>query len=169
MSDAPRPHLALIVAADRDGVIGRDGELPWHLPDDLRRFRRLTTGHTVLMGRRTYESIGRPLPKRRNLVLSHRAGYAPAGVEVFPSFEAACTAADAADTLFVLGGSSVFAAALPHADTLHLTRVDASVPGDVHLPLIDWSQWTLAAEEHHPADERHAHPFVFQDFRRMSP
>lgn len=162
--------LAVIVAASTNDVIGRDGELPWHLPDDLKRFKRLTLDHPVVMGRRTFESIGRPLPRRRNLVLSSRPAYAPDGVEVFPSLERAIdAAAPAGGTLFVLGGSRVFAEALPRARVLHLTRVLAEVEGDVVLPPIDWSAWHRVEAVEHPADARHEHPFVFETYRRNAP
>jgi dihydrofolate reductase len=135
---APLPPLALIVAVARDGTIGRDGTLPWHLPEDLRHFKRLTRGHAIVMGRRTFESIGRALPERRNLVVSRTLASAPPGVEVFASLDAALDAARATDPEpFVIGGAALYAEALPRATTLHLTEVDRDVSGDVRFPPFD--------------------------------
>jgi dihydrofolate reductase len=112
----PLPPLALIVAVARDGIIGRDGALPWHLPEDLRHFKRLTRGHAIVMGRRTFESIGRPLPERRNLVVSRTLAAPPPGVELFPSLDAALAAARTTDPEpFVIGGAALYAEALPRA------------------------------------------------------
>jgi len=161
-----RPRLAIIVAVADNGVIGRDNDLPWRLRDDLRRFKALTTGHTVIMGRRTYESIGRPLPDRRNIVLSRNADFAPAGVEVFQDLDSALAAAASEARVFVLGGRGVFAEALPHTDVLHLTRVHAEVDGDVYFPELELAAWVLEHSERHPADEHNEHPFSFADYRR---
>lgn len=157
--------LALIVACAENRVIGRDGDLPWRLPDDLRRFRRLTTGHAILMGRRTWESIGRPLPKRRNLVVT-RARIERAGVETFTSLETALEAvADEAEP-FVIGGEALYAAALPRATRIHRTLVRAEVEGDAFFPQVDWSAWNLRFDERHEADAEHAHAFHFQTWER---
>jgi dihydrofolate reductase len=158
-------RLELIVAMDPDGVIGRDNQLPWHLPDDLRYFKRVTTGHTLVMGRRTFESIGRPLPNRRNLVLSRQPGWRCPGVEVFPDLDAALTAAGPGP-VFIIGGAELFRAALPRAAVLHLTRVHQRHPGDVLFPPIG-PGWTLAWEEVHPADESHASGFTIQRLERL--
>lgn len=158
-------NLAIIVAADPDGVIGSDNQLPWHLPDDLRHFRAITTGHTVLMGRKTYESIGRPLPNRRNLVLSRREDWQhPAGVEVFPDIATAMTAAGN-EQVFAIGGAEIFRWALPRAHTLYLTRVHCSYPGTVYLPDIG-SGWQQVEEQFHPADATHSCAFSFQRWIR---
>ncbi|AGA32758.1 Dihydrofolate reductase [Thioalkalivibrio nitratireducens DSM 14787] len=164
--DGIDPRLEIIVAMDPDRVIGRDNALPWHLPDDLRHFRRLTTGHTVVMGRRTHESIGRPLPDRRNLVLTRQPGWAAPGVEVFAAFEEALAAADSG-RVFVIGGAELFKAALPRAAVLHLTRVHDRHPGDVRFPAFG-DDWTLVWEEDHPPDERHSSGFTFQRLERSA-
>ena len=120
-----RPRISLLVAVARNGVIGAAGGMPWHLPEDLKRFKRLTTGHAIVMGRRTFESIGKPLPGRRNLVVSTTLSSSP-GVEVFPSLEDAIHAARATDPLpFVIGGARLYREALPRATDLHVTWVDA--------------------------------------------
>lgn len=158
--------LALVVAVAENGVIGRGGDLPWHLPADLRHFKRLTRDHTVVMGRRTYGSIGRPLPRRRNIVLSRDPDYRPAGVDVATSLGTALGMTAPEDQIFVIGGAGVFAEALPMASVLHWTRVHAEVEGDVEFPPVDWGAWHLDWEERHDADGRHPYPYTFQRFLR---
>ncbi len=161
--------LSLIAACAENRVIGRDGDLPWRLPDDLRRFKRLTRGHAVIMGRRTWESLrGRPLPERRNLVVT-RATIDVPGVETFRSLEAALASVADDPEPFVIGGEALYAAALPHADRVYLTVVHAEVAGDAFFPEVDWSGWKLVEDEPHPADERHAHDFHFRTFVRELP
>jgi len=164
-SPMANPNLAIIVAADPNGVIGHDNRLPWHLPDDLRQFRALTTGHTLLMGRKTFASIGRPLPQRRNLVLTRQRDWlAPPGIEVFPDPESAVAAAGST-RVFVIGGAEVFRWGLPRAQTLYLTRVQQNYPGTVFLPALG-SGWQLIDERFHPADVEHASAFTFQHWSR---
>lgn len=165
-SNAIDPRLELIVAMDPDRVIGRDNQLPWHLPDDLRYFKRTTTGHTVLMGRRTYESIGRPLPNRRNLVLSRQPGWAAQGIEVFADLDSALDAAGP-DRIFIIGGADLFRVALPRTAVLHMTRVHDRFPGDVFFPPLG-EGWNVAWEEPHAADERHASAFTIQRLERST-
>ncbi len=161
--------LALIVACAENRVIGRDGGLPWHLPDDLRRFRELTTGHAIVMGRRTWESIGRPLPKRRNLVVT-RARLAVEGIETFTSYaaarDAACGSGGEEGEAFVIGGERLYAEALPDATRLHRTLVHAEPAGDAFFPEVDWAEWERVDAEPHPADERHEHAFTFETWER---
>ena len=134
--------LALVVAHAHDRVIGREGGMPWHFSEDLRHFKRLTRGHAVLMGRKTYESIGRPLPDRRNLVISRQPGYAAEGCEVFPSFEAALAAARETDPLpFVIGGAAIYSLALPRATRLYVTEIDEAIEGDTRFPAYDPAAW----------------------------
>lgn len=155
--------VSLIAAVARNGVIGNDGDLPWHLPADLKRFRELTTGHYVLMGRKTHESIGRPLPERTNVVLSRSTTYEAPGCTVAPSIGAALERARAAGETetFVIGGAGVYEAALPRADRLYLTRVATDAPGDVRFPKLNEHVWRETLYEEHPADDRHAHAFAF--------
>jgi dihydrofolate reductase len=157
-------RLILIAAVADGGVIGRANTLPWYLPADLRRFKQLTTGHTVIMGRKTYESMGRPLPNRRNLVITGSKDFRPAGVTLVPSMEDALKLAKDDGDVFVIGGARVFEAALPVADRLELTRVHAAIPGDVYFPPFNPADWTLASEEKHPADDRNQYPYSFQTF-----
>ena len=151
----------LVCALDRNYAIGRDGALPWHLPDDLRRFKALTLGHPMLMGRKTAQALGRALPGRRNLVLT-RSGRVPfAGMEAVASVaDARVLAGDAA--LMVIGGGEEFALTLPDADAMHLTFVDTEVEGaDAWFPRFDESEWRVTARATHPSDA--THPYAFED------
>jgi dihydrofolate reductase len=151
--------VALVAMAD-NGVIGRGNGLPWRLPDDLRRFKALTLGHAVLMGRRTFDSIGHALPGRRNLVLTRDGEWQAPGCEPVHSLEEALGRAPDA-TLFVIGGAEVFSLAWPVVRRLELTEVHADVEGDTRLRGFDRAGWREVAREEHAADARHAHPFSF--------
>lgn len=162
--------LTLIAALDRNRAIGRGNTLPWHLPDDLKRFKALTLGKPVLMGRKTAESLGRALPKRRNLVLT-RSGRVPfEGMEAVDSIDAAIALAqaDGAAELCVIGGGALYALALSHAAEMHLTHVDTVVDGcDAFFPAFDPAQWRVVAREAHAVDEKHAFAFAFVDYARV--
>lgn len=153
-------QVALIVAVAANGVIGNGNDLPWRLPDDLRRFKALTVGKPVLMGRRTFDSIGRPLPQRRNIVISRQPGLAIDGCEVAGSLQQAIELAGEVPEVMVIGGAQIYRQALPLAAVIHLTRVHAEVPGDAVFPPLP-AGWREVASEQHPADERHAHAFTF--------
>lgn len=161
-------QLSLVAAVADNGVIGRGGGLPWHLPDDLRHFRQVTLGKPVLMGRHTHESIGRALPGRRNLVLSRNAGAVP-GVEFCDSIDQALARCSDAAEVCVIGGAAVYALALPRAALMHLTRVHASVEGDVSFPAVDWSRWHEIERHDHPVDARHAYALSFITLERIGP
>lgn len=161
--------ISIIVAVAENGVIGSDNRLPWHLPDDLKRFKALSLGNPVVMGRRTFESIGRPLPGRTNVVISRQPGLSIEGVIVAPSLDAALAAAGAIAEVVVIGGAEIFRQVLPRTDIIHLTRVHARVAGDVHFPDLDPAKWREAAVEHHAADERHQYPFSFVTLQRIRP
>lgn len=154
-------RVSLVVAADARGGIGLQGGLPWHLPDDLKRFKALTMGKPIIMGRRTHQSIGRPLPGRRNIVISRSEELEPAGCEVAGSLDAALELAGDAPEVCVIGGAEIYRLALPLADVLHLTRVEAVVDADTFFPQIDPGEWQERAREPHAADERHAYPYTF--------
>ncbi len=160
------PSIALIAAMDRNRAIGRDNALPWHLPEDLKRFKSLTMGGTLLMGRRTAEAIGRALPGRTNLVLT-RSGRSPVpGMQAVASLDEALTQLTGA-TLWVIGGEEVYRLALPRADTLHLTMVDTAVEGaDAYFPKFDPALFQLQSESIHPADPHHAWAMRFRDYCR---
>jgi dihydrofolate reductase len=161
------PQLALIAALARNRVIGRDNRLPWHLPADLRFFKQTTMGKPLLMGRRTWESIGRPLPGRRMIVLSRDPDYQAPGGAVARSLDEAVERAGAVPEIMVIGGATLYRQTLPRAERLYLTRVDMDVPGDVWFP--DWNErdWRLVWEEAHPADTEHAWPYQFQRWERV--
>lgn len=167
MSAEPERAIALVAALDRNRAIGRAGDMPWHLPDDLARFKRLTLGKPVLMGRRTALSIGRALPGRRNFVLS-RHGEAPYPTqETVRSLDAAVTAAAGAE-LMVIGGGEIYALALPLATRLYLTEIDACVDqADTWFPAFDRVHWREETRMRHGADARHAHAFDFVDYTRL--
>jgi dihydrofolate reductase len=162
-------RLSLVVAVARNGVIGRDNRLPWRLPDDLAYFKRVTMGHPVVMGRRTWQSIGKPLPGRTNIVVTHDPAFQAPGCVVAHSLEEAWRAAGGADEACVIGGTSLFAETLPLADVIHLTEVEADVEGDTYFPGFDRSAWTETEVERHAADARHAYPFRIVRLERRSP
>lgn len=158
------PRIALVAALARNGTIGAGNALPWRLAEDLRHFKALTLGHPIVMGRRTFESIGRPLPGRRNLVVSRNRAFAAAGCEVHASLQGAIAACGAADVLFVIGGAQVYAQALPLARCLHLTEIDADFPGDVRFPEFDRREWIESSRERHRAEA--GFDFDFVTYRR---
>jgi dihydrofolate reductase len=157
-----KPRVTLIVAVADTGVIGRDNSLPWHLPEDLKRFKRLTMGKPIVMGRKTYESIGKPLPGRSNIVLTRDANYRRDGVIVVQDVDAAMRAAGEAPEIMVIGGADLFRLFLPRAGRVHLTRVHGDIPGDVMWPELDKREWSAVERETHAADERHAWPMTFE-------
>ena len=161
--------VSLIAAVARNGVIGRAGALPWKLPADMKRFRELTTGHHIIMGRRTYQSIGRPLPERTNLVLSHAPDFDAPGCAVVSGLASALELArkGGESEAFVIGGRALYELALPRADRLYLTRVDAEVDGDIRFPPFDEAEWREASRQEHAADERHEHPFALTVLERL--
>lgn len=154
--------LTAVVAATENNVIGRDNGMPWHLPADLQHFKAVTLGKPVLMGRRTFAAIGRPLPGRRNLVLSRDLGFVAAGVETFSTLEQALAAAGDVDELMIIGGQTVYELALPHVQRVHLTRLHMQVEGDAHFPDLPTEQWReVSRSARRPADERNACDMTF--------
>ena len=151
MSVAPRVYLVAAVA--RNGVIGAQGQLPWHLPEDLRHFRKITLGHPVIMGRRTWESLGKPLPGRENIVISRRPGFEAPGASVALSLEAAIALCAGEPAVFVIGGAEIYAAALALADGLVLTEIDADYAGDTRFPDWDRAAWRATQRETHTSAE----------------
>jgi dihydrofolate reductase len=160
-------RISIIAAVSRNGVIGRDGDLPWRLSSDLRRFKRLTMGGCLIMGRRTFESIGRVLPGRTSIVLSRRELPEMEGRIVVHSLDEAlarCTGEEA----FVIGGGDVYRQALPRADRLYLTAVHADIEGDVRFPQVDESQWNVVEEAFHPAGENDQYASTFRVLDRTA-
>ncbi len=160
-------EIVLVAALAKNGVIGREGALPWRLPDDLERFKALTIDKPIVMGRKTYASIGRPLPKRRNVVLS-RSPHAIEGVEVVASVADALALLRDAPEVCVIGGGEIYGAFLPHATKLELTHVETEVEGDARFPSIDEASWQVIAETHHEADAQHAHPMRYVTYVRRA-
>ncbi|MCC0091024.1 type 3 dihydrofolate reductase [Aeromonas veronii] len=160
--------ISMIAAMAHDRVIGKDNQMPWHLPADLAHFKRITLGKPILMGRKTFESIGRPLPGRRNLVISRNPDYQAEGIEVVGSVEAALAllAGSSVEELMVIGGGHLYAEMLPSADCLYLTRIDLAVEGDTRFPAFDDGQWQRIECESHPADEKNPHPYSFEIWQR---
>jgi dihydrofolate reductase len=163
-----QPLISLIVAMAQNGVIGRDNALPWRLPEDLKRFKAFTLGKTILMGRKTYESIGRPLPGRANLVLTRDRNWIAAGVTVVHSVEQALTQAAPGKELVVIGGAEIYRLVLPFARRIYLTHVHADVPGDTFFPDFDSTQWADVECRMHPADDQHAFPLTFVTLERRT-
>ena len=158
--------LTLIVARARNGVIGRDNQLPWHLPEDLAHFKRVTMGRPIVMGRKTWESIGRPLPGRRSLVVSRDPHYAAPGAEVVGSLDEALARTAAEPEVFVIGGAQLYAVAAPRAQRLVLTELDADFEGDAHFAAPDPAHWNEVAREHHGPTAERAWGYDFVTYER---
>lgn len=159
--------ISIVVAQSRNGVIGLDGRLPWHIPSDLRRFKALTTGGAVLMGRRTFESLpdtARPLPGRRNVLVSSDPGYRAAGAEVFASLGAALAACE--NDCFVIGGGTVYEQALPLADCVHVTEIHATTTGDTYFPPLHPDQWDCIESSEPTSENGHTFHFAVYERRR---
>lgn len=159
-------RVSLVVAMARNRVIGRDNALPWRLPADLAHFRKVTMGHPVVMGRRTFESIGKALPGRKNIVITHNREYDAPGCTVVNSLDEAWKAAGNAEEVCVIGGTTLFDETLSFADAIHLTEVGADVEGDTYFPEFDRSEWSEREIARHPADERNAYPFRILELTR---
>lgn len=171
-----RPTANIIAAMSENRVIGKDGQLPWRLPDEMKHFMRLTTGHTVVMGRKTFESINsKPLPNRRNIIVTRNPDYTAEGIETATSVKDAINLASTLSTnhqpptpnLFICGGQQVYTEALPLTDHLYLTLVHAEFHGDTHFPEFDPADWQLTDEVRHEPDERHKYAFTFQRYERL--
>ena len=158
MSKSPR--LTLIAAVARNRVIGSDNALPWRLPADIKRFKELTLGHPIIMGRKTWVSLGRPLPGRSNIVISRDPDFSAPGATVVASLAAALAACAGAQEAFVIGGAEIYALALPAAQCLQLTEIDRAFPGDTHFPDFDPSAWRETARERHRAEAGFDYAFV---------
>ena len=165
---AQAPVVSLIVAMAQNGVIGRDNALPWHLRQDLRRFKAQTLGKPILMGRKTFESIGRPLPGRTNIVLTRDPNWSAAGVIAVRSVEEALARASGATELVAIGGAEVYRLVMPFARRMYLTNVQADVPGDTYFPEFDPTQWADVDCDAHPADEHNDYPVTFVTLERRT-
>jgi dihydrofolate reductase len=159
--------VSLVAAMAENRVIGRGGTLPWRLPKDLQHFKRVTLDHTVIMGRKTFEEIKRPLSNRRNVVISRNPGFRPGGATVVPDLDEALALGATEREVFVIGGGEIYRLALPRADRLYLTVVHAQIEGDTYFPPFDADAWVLDEEERHEADELHAYAFTFRRYSRL--
>ncbi len=160
----------MIAAMANNRVIGKDNQMPWHLPADLKFFKNVTMGKPILMGRNTYESIGRPLPGRENIIISRNEDYKVDGASVFPSIEAAltyCRSNKSHDEVMIIGGGAIYKQALPHADNLYLTYIDLDTDGDTFFPdHNEFGVWDETFSEAHHSDEKNAHNYVFKKLEK---
>ena len=161
MGNAEEPsRVSLIVAMSKNRVIGANGKIPWHLPGELRLFKDLTMGHHIIMGRKTWESIGRLLPGRTTVIVTRQRGYSVPGAIVTHSLQDAIVASRGDDEVFVIGGAEIFREALPLADRVYLTTVDAEMAGDTFMPAFESAGWREASSRPFPADERNRYPYT---------
>ena len=164
---APAPlRIALIAAVAANGVIGADNQLPWRLPEDLKRFRALTLGHAVIMGRKTWESLPRALPERQNIIVTRQHGYAAGGADTAPSFAAALGCVRMPEPVFCIGGGEIYRAALPFATTLHLTEIAHSFDGDARFPPFERNDWRETAREVHTPDQPGGFAYAYVTYER---
>ncbi len=161
--------ISIIVAIAQNNVIGGDNRLLWHIREDLQRFKRITTGHPVVMGRKTFESLGRPLPNRQNVVITRQKDFRAEGCTVVGSLDEAFALFDASEEVFVIGGAEIYRQALPLAAKLYLTHVEAEYKGDTFFPEINLQNWEEVARERHERGEQFEYPFEFIDYRRILP
>lgn len=161
--------LKAIVAYAENRVIGKDNDLIWHLPDDLKHFKRHTAGKTIIMGRKTWDSLGgRPLPNRRHIVITRSTDFAADGAEVVNSLEAAIDLAQYEEEVFIVGGAQIYTLSLPLIDVLEITEVHAEFEGDAYFPVFEEADFELTSQEHHPEDEKHQYSFTFKTWKRKA-
>lgn len=158
--------IEFVVAMSENRVIGRKNDLPWRLPKDLKHFKATTLGHAILMGRKTYESIGRPLPDRTNIILTSDPGYVAPGCHVVSSVEEALEMSEAFDRFMVVGGAKVYEQFLPYVEIIHMTIVHQTIEGDAFFPELDPNEWDERTLEQHPQDSKHEHAFSFKCLHR---
>lgn len=161
-------NLTIIAAMSENRVIGRDNDLAWHLPDDLKRFKELTKGHHVIMGRKTFESVGKPLPGRTNIIVTNQKEYKAPGCIIVHTLKEAIQKAENDKQPYIIGGGKIYDQALPLCDTLEITHIHAQVEGDTYFPEVDTSKWQIVAKESHPADDKHEFAFDFLTYQRVS-
>jgi len=160
------PRLSLIVAMARNRVIGANNAIPWHLPGELKMFKTITMGHHIIMGRKTWESIGRLLPGRTTVVVTRQQDYLVPGAIVSNTLDGALAACQGDDEIFVIGGAQLFSAALPRADRIYLTVVDAEVPGDIHMPEFDLGAWRVHSLQSFNADDKNPYDYELTVYDR---
>ena len=161
--------FSVIAAVAQNHIIGKDNDLPWHLPDDMKFFKQTTKGHTLIMGRKSFEALGKPLPGRRHIIITRKKDYQPEGVEVVHSLSEALMAAphpDWPNEVFITGGAEIYGLALSVCNKMYITHVHGSVEGDTYFPAIDWQYWQLQSEAYHIRDDKHAYSFCFSVYDR---
>lgn len=159
--------IILIAAAAENNALGKNNQLLWHLPDDFKRFKQVTTGHHIIMGRKTFESFPKPLPNRMHVIITRQKYNAPDGCIVVDSLEQALAACPENEDVFVIGGGEIYKLAMPVADKIDLTRVHTTFDADTFFPEIDPDQWQLASSEFHEKDDRHQYDFTFEQYKRV--
>lgn len=159
--------LSIIVAISANNAIGKDNQLLWHLPADLKHFKEITTGHTIIMGRKTYDSIGKPLPNRRSIVITRNPDLKIEGVEVVTSLKAAIELCKSDDEAFIIGGAEIYQQALPFTTHIYLTRVHQSYEADAFFPELDQTTWNEINSASHPADEKNKVAYSFSTLERV--
>ena len=162
-----KQNVSMIVAASENNVIGVEGGLPWHISSDLKRFRKLTTGHHIIMGRKTFESIGRLLPQRTTVIITRNSDYHFDGAKIAGSIRAALQVAEHDAVPFITGGAEIYKAAMDYIHTIHLTRVHTEIKGDTFLPEINFSQWKLESTQRHAADNKNEFDYSFETYLRV--
>ncbi|RZJ64556.1 MAG: dihydrofolate reductase [Flavobacterium sp.] len=158
--------IILIAAAAQNNALGKDNDLLWHLPDDFKRFKQLTSHHYIIMGRKTFESFPKPLPNRTHVVITRQKEYDPEGCIVVGSLDEALKTVPSGEDVYVIGGGEIYALSLPFADVIELTRVHESFAADAFFPDFDKNEWRLEASEYHPKDERHKFDFTYETYVR---
>jgi dihydrofolate reductase len=158
--------VTMVVAIGENNAIGKNNELLWYLPKDLRHFKTITSGHTVIMGRKTFESVGKPLPKRRNIIITRNTEFAVEGAEVVHTIEDALELCKADEEVFIIGGAEIYKMAMQHTDKIYLTVVHENFEADAFFPEIDWNLWTETAAEKHLPDEKNNLSFTFSTLER---
>lgn len=160
------PQITLVVAAAENNAIGKDNQMPWHLPNDFKYFKKSTLGHSIVMGRKTFDSIGKPLPERRNIILTRDQHYNNPEVDVANGIQEVLTYCRDEREIFIIGGADIFKQALPLAQKVLLTRVHAEIAGDTFFPELPPSDWTLVSQDRHSKDEKHAYDYTFEVWER---
>ena len=156
----------MIAAIAENNALGKDNDLLWHLPDDFKRFKQITSGHYIIMGRKTFESFPKPLPNRTHVIITRQKEYHPEGCIVVDSIEKAIEACPKGEDIFIIGGGEIYTLGMDFADLLEITRVHESFEADAFFPEIDRNKWNLISEEYHPADEKHKYDFSYQTFTK---
>lgn len=159
--------IIMIAAVAENFALGKDNELVWHLPDDFKRFKQLTTNHYIIMGRKTFESFPKPLPNRTHVIITRQQDYKAEGCLVVDNLAAALALIPGDENAFVIGGGEIYALALPFTDVIEITKVHARFEADTFFPEIDAKQWKLVSEEYHPKDEKHLFDFTYETYRRV--